>query len=376
MTDEKNQNISPVDHKYGQFDLIVIAKDIFNGRRFIIRAVGIFMVIGVTIALLSRNTFKSSTVFIAHGSETGISGGISGLASIAGINLESLGSNDGLIPPGLYRKIAESIPFKRELLQTKLDMQGFNESLTYKEYYINHYSPGVSGLLIENTVGLPSKIYEYIKGDEENYSINNAHGIVSISEDEKDLFELIDKQLNIKIDDAFGHIAMTFEMPERLAAAQMARQALKLLQEYIVAYKIEKASAKLKFIEERYAEKEKDFLMKQGELNALLDQNIRLSTASSKAKIDKVQREHDLAFNVFSQLANQLELQKIETLEDTPVFTIINPVSIPTQRSNRGKAFTLMVFTFIGLIFSICWLFFRKNLNSWKVKWRDLNGRV
>lgn len=355
--------------KLDSLDIYRILNTIYAGKRSIISITIIFIVFGLLVAILSGIKFKSSTVFVAQGSGTNSSAGLSGLASLAGVNLGALTESSGLIPPNLYFKIVESSPFKKELINTPLTFEYLEEPTTYKEYFLEHYRPDIFEIISEYTVGLPTLIYESINSNKSLSSQVTQDGLDRITKTEMDLFELMGTQLSLKVDEADNYISITFEMPERLAAAQMAQKALELLQEYIVDFKVERSKAKLDFIEDRFQEKKEEYMTKQEALNGFLDKNLSLSTASARAELKRLQTEHDLAFNIYSQLANQLELQKIETQEDTPVFTIINPVSVPVEKSRPKRLFILMVFGFLGVLVSIGWVFIRDQYPIYKQKW-------
>ena len=57
--------------------------------------------------------------------------------------------------------------------------------------------------------------------------------------------------------------------------------------------------------------------------------------------------------NLYSELATQLEQAKINVKETTPILTVINPVTIPLQKSKPRRAMILFGWTFFGVLFGI-----------------------
>ena len=51
---------------------------------------------------------------------------------------------------------------------------------------------------------------------------------------------------------------------------------------------------------------------------------------------------------LYSQLAKQLEQAKIQVKQDIPVFTIIEPISVPTTRSKPDCTKSLLIWLFLG----------------------------
>ena len=53
-------------------------------------------------------------------------------------------------------------------------------------------------------------------------------------------------------------------------------------------------------------------------------------------------------FGVYSELAKQREQANIQVKETTPVFTVVEPVTIPTERSKPKRGLICIAFTFLG----------------------------
>jgi LPS O-antigen subunit length determinant protein (WzzB/FepE family) len=66
-----------------------------------------------------------------------------------------------------------------------------------------------------------------------------------------------------------------------------------------------------------------------------------------------LQSEYDLAYSVYSGLAKQLETQEIKVKEDTPIFTIIEPVFIPLDKKAPKRSLILVVWVFLGVVISV-----------------------
>ena len=63
--------------------------------------------------------------------------------------------------------------------------------------------------------------------------------------------------------------------------------------------------------------------------------------------------EYNLAFGVYSELAKQVETQNIQVKEDTPIFTVLEPVSVPNLKSKPKRGKILVIWIFTGLLFGI-----------------------
>jgi len=366
MSKEHN-NPQPAIAEEDEIDLISLIKTLWKSRRTVIKTTLIFMAIGIFIAIFSSKEYKASITIVPQtGGNVKIGGNLSGLAAMAGINLGS-SSNDSEIPATLYPQIINSVSFQLELLQTPLTIKGQDKPITYEDYYTNVYSPSILEYLIKYTIGLKGIIIKAIKGKSK---IQNpkAKNIIEITYDEKELLEELTDQVTIDIQKKEGYVNISVNMPEALAAAQLTQKAQELLQQYVISFKIKKSRAKLEFIKDRYHEKENEFKKAQQQLAHFRDTNQNLSSALSQTTLQSLQSEYDLIFNVYSELAKQLETQQIQVKEDTPVFTVIKPVLIPLEKSKPKRLMIVFISIVLGGIISIGLVFLKILTNDFLVK--------
>ena len=374
MSTEQNNNkqsASPVAED--EIDLIQLAKTLWAGRRSVIKTTLIFMLLGLFIALFSAKEYTASTTMVPQSAEGGskLGGSLGGLAAMAGINLGSMGGGS-TIPPTLYPKIIASVPFQKEMMKTHLTIAGQKEKVTFQEYYMEIVKPGLLGYIKKYTIGLPSVIIKAIKGDASTPLSNQlTDNLLTISQDEKSLMNLLSSQLSLEVNDKDGYVSISARMPEARPAAEMVQRAQILLQEAITNFKIQKAKDQLVFVEERYAEKEAAFTIAQNKLARFRDQNKNVSTAMAQTQLERLQSEFSMASSVYTELAKQLETQKIQVKEDTPVFTIIEPVAVPLDKSKPKRPMILIIWTFLGGIVGVGMVFGKQFMGSVRKQWAD-----
>ena len=374
MSTEQNNNkqsASPVAED--EIDLIQLAKTLWAGRKTVIKTTLIFMVLGLFIALFSAKEYTASTTMVPQSAEGGskLGGSLGGLAAMAGINLGSMGGGS-TIPPTLYPKIIASVPFQKEMMKTHLTIAGQKEKVTFQEYYMEIVKPGLLGYIKKYTIGLPGVIIKAIKGDASTPLSNQlTDNLLTISQDEKSLMNLLSSQLSLEVNDKDGYVSISARMPEARPAAEMVQRAQILLQEAITDFKIKKAKDQMVFVEERYAEKEAAFTTAQNKLARFRDQNKNVSTAMAQTQLERLQSEFSMASSVYTELAKQLETQKIQVKEDTPVFTIIEPVAVPLDKSKPKRPMILIIWTFLGGIVGVGMVFGKQFMGSVRKQWAD-----
>jgi uncharacterized protein involved in exopolysaccharide biosynthesis len=63
-----------------------------------------------------------------------------------------------------------------------------------------------------------------------------------------------------------------------------------------------------------------------------------------------------LAFGVYNTLAQQLEQNRLRIQEQTPVYTVIEPATVPLQKSSPRRALILVSFVFLAFCGAIGYL--------------------
>jgi len=367
---QEQKNITQADD---EIDLIALAKTLWEGRKTVIKTTIIFMLIGLFVAIFSEKEYTASCTMVPQSAEGGskLGGSLGGLAAMAGINLGSMGGGAS-IPPTLYPKVIESVPFRKELMKTPLTIVGEPNDVTFEQYFQQIYKPGILGYVKKYTIGLPRVVLAWIRSG--GVKVNNVDvkdNILSITYSEKLIIDKLATKLSLNVNEKGGYISISASMPEAKAAAQLAQKAQVLLQDAITNFKIQKAEDQLVFVEERYFEKQKEAEVAQQRLAQFLDRNKNVSTAIAQTERERLNAEYNLAYGVYSELAKQLETQKIKVKENTPVFTILKPVVVPFERSKPKRSLVFMVWTFFGVLLGVGVVFGKAFLGRIRSKWHE-----
>lgn len=366
----KNKNMPQqyLDHE-DQINLIALAKTLWDGRKEVLKITLIFMGIGLFVALTSPAEY-TSTVLVKptlSDSKSKLGGSLGGLAAMAGINLGG-GSSAAEIHPSLYPKIVGSYGFQKELMASHIYVKDLDSEVSFQQYYTELHTLNVLQLLKKYTLGLPRLILSSIKSKEEAL-VSTEDEFLRISRTDKEMMELLQEQLRVNVDEKKGFVSISASMPESLQAAQMVLSAQNILQRKVIDHKLKKAEEDLGFIEERYNEKKKAFEQAQGNLARYRDANRNVNTATAQTEAERLESEYQLAFSVYSELAKQVETQKIQVKENTPVFAVLQDAVVPLEKSSTSKIMTLAIWSFLGLFVGVAITFAKTFIADIKEKW-------
>jgi len=271
----------------------------------------------------------------------------------------------------VYPQIVASVPFQLELMNMPFSFAEVNHPMSLYEYYTEIASQKMIAQIGKYTIGLPGIIITAIKGDTEVKGLTDAKGPIALTKKQEEVRKMIAEQVSLTLDAKQGYITLQAAFPEALLSAQVADQARELLQKYITRFKIEKASSKLSFIEDRYLEKKKEFEKTQSRLAYFRDQNKNVSSMVARTEEERMQGEYSIAMNVYNELAKQLEQAKIQVKEETPVFSILQPATIPSEKSKPKRAMIVAIWLFLGAIAGTGIIFGKEYLKDIKTKWNE-----
>jgi len=350
-----------------EIDLLALAKTIWKGRRILLLTTAAFALIGLLIAILSPKEYSASTVVIPQIGKSGSKmGGLSSLAAMAGFNLDMASASD-VLPPIVYPQIIKSIPFQLDLMNIPLTFSEVDRQVSLYEYCTNIDRPSTLSLVKKYTIGLPGVIINALRpAAKANAQIK---GPIRLTPEQESVSKMLAQSVTLTINPKEGYLTITANMPEAQLAAEVVYHARELLQKYITQLKIEKATDQLNFINARYNEKKKEFEKVQKNLAYFRDQNRNIATSMARTEEERLESEYTIAFNVYSELARQLEQAQIQVKEDTPVLSVLAPESVPAKKDKPKRAMILAISIFLGLAAGVAFVFVKEYWATLKEKW-------
>lgn len=284
-------------------------------------------------------------------------GNLGGLAAMAGINLNAAAGSDAL-SPDLYPDVVQSTPFLLDLFPVEVTCEKGKDSLSLFEYMHTRqksswWSYGLK--LPLRAIGAVRKLFaakEKPGGEIDPFRLTEAQQTV---------LQALQNRLNVAVDKNTLVISIYVEMQDPVVSAEVARVVVERLQDYITAYRTRKAKNDLVFTQKVFGEAQEAYFKAQQAYAAFEDANRNLISASYRTEQERLKNEMTLTFNVYNTLAQKLEQDKLRVQEQTPVYTIIEPATVPLRPSSPKKALVLIGFLFLALFGGIAYRVIRDS---------------
>lgn len=365
MSDIKNLNNTP-DNQEQEIDLIELAQKIWAERKLVFKACGIAAVIGIVVAFSIPKEYETKVTLAPETTGgKGISGSMGALASMAGINLGGGANGEDALSPELYPNIVSSTPFLVELFNVNVENKEGNINTTLFDYMDNHQKSTWWSYILSAPFKALGWTMSLFRGDEKEDG-NNEVNPFSLTKDQQRVAEQISKSITSSVDKKSGVITLAVTMQDPLISAALTDTVMKKLQNYIIDYRTNKARHDLAFTEKLYKEAKNSYYKAQQAYAAYTDGNMNVVMARYKTEQERLQNEMNLAYNVYNQVAQQLQMSKAKVQEITPVYTVVQPAVVPLKPSKPSKPLILIGFVFLAAFGSIGWILVKDMFKGWK----------
>ena len=355
-----NQNDDEV-----EIDLMDLLRKVIGIRKKIYKAAGIGLVIGVIVAI---SIPKQYTVEVTLSPEMGNNkeGGLSGLAaSFLGSGV-TMGDGTDALNASLSADIVSSTPFLLELSAMDIPVTK-NEVMTLNTYLDEETSPWWSYV-----IGFPGMVIGGVKSlfteeDEIASFDKTSQGAIELSKKESKKIAALKKMITASVDKktSMTSVTATFQAPK--VAAVVADSVVKKLQEYIIDYRTFKAKEDCIYLEKLFKERQQEYYAAQKKYADYLDSHDNLILQSVRAEQERLQNDMSLAYQVYSQVAGQLQVARAKVQEEKPVFAVVEPAVVPLEPSGTSRKVYVLAFIFLSVCIVIFWNLFGKDfLNKFK----------
>lgn len=257
-------------------------------------------------------------------------GGLAGLASQFGVNVPT-GASADLSSPSLYPELLRSRTFAEKILD--------------KEFYSVKYGKKLSLLAIL------------------------THGYEAPNVDQNRLIAIAVNKLNDEIlafdqdpKSTFSVIKVTAEDP--VFAKELADVVLAELEALNRYFKSETVSEKNTFIENRIASVEGDLEASEQALKDFNERNRQISSPALQLDQERLERNVEVQKGIYLTLKQQLELAKIEEVQETSVVRVLDRPTVAFKPSNKNLILSVILSFTLGVGLGIMIGFIRSYLDN------------
>lgn len=361
-----NRNISSEQDKLlndeMEIDLMDVLRKIISIRKTLYKAAGVGVIIGIIVYL---SIPKQYTVNVTLSPEMGGSKSGNGLVGIAasflGSGVSSGDSSDAL-NASLSSEIVSSTPFLLELLSIDIPAPDGNGNMVLDTYLDDQSSPWWNYV-----IGFPNMLVGGVKslfseGTLDTLENVGRRGTLELSQEQNTKVNVLRNSVKASIDTktAITNVSVSLQSPK--VAAVVADSVVHKLQEYITDYRTSKVKDDCAYLEKLFKERQREYYTAQKKYANYVDTHDNLVLQSVRTEQERLQNDMSLAYQIYSQVANQLQVARAKVQEEKPVFAVVEPAIVPLNPSGMKLMIYVIVFVLFSITTTIVWKFIVKNI--------------
>jgi uncharacterized protein involved in exopolysaccharide biosynthesis len=267
-------------------------------------------------------------------------GGIAGLASQFGVNAPGVSAD--LSSPSLLPELLRSRAFAEKILDKKFYTEEFGKELSLLAILTRGNDPPKVGrdILVTKSLSSLNKILKFNKDPSSKFSV----------------------------------IKVTASEP--VFAKELADASLAELEALNRLYKSQSINDKTNFIANRIASVENDLKSSETRLKEFNEKNRQISSPALQLEQDRRARDVEIQKGIYLTLKQQLELAKIEEVQQTSIFQVLDKPQVPLGPTNNNLKLNVLLAGILGVGLGILLGFVRSYINHSDVGERKKLRRV
>ena len=352
---QENPNNQPY-YDEPEIDIMELISKLWKKRSMIIKWCIAGAIIGLVVGFSIPKTYTAS-VTLAPEMQQKTSSGVSSIASMMGVNLNN--SVDA-ISVEMFPDVVHSTPFIFELFDLPVTFEHKDTvvNTTLIDYMLEYQkSPWWTPVLKFPFKALGWCI-DLVTPDEDEVVGDGILSPNNLPKKEREVVKFFAENIIVNVDKKSFKTQMSLEMQNPLVVATVMEAITENLTNYMSEYRTSKARQDADNLSIICGERKADYYKAQQAYADYVDSNKNVSLQSAQVERERLQQEMNLAYQVYSQVATNLEGARIQAEQAKPVFVIIDPVTVPIRKTAPSKAKMLVIFTFLAGCIAAAWVLF------------------
>lgn len=317
-------------------------------------------VVGLVVAFSIPKTYTAGVMLAPESSNASTLGGsISSLASMVGMDLNVGGGADAIYPE-IYPDLMKSNDFLVTLFPVPVTTKDGKLHCTYYEYIQQHQKTPFWEVPMGMLASLMSK---FSASDDMSAGNGKGKGIdpFRLTRQQYGVIKALNGNITCAVDKKTSVISIQVKDQDPLIAATMADSVKSRLQVFITNYRTNKARNDLAYMERLFREAHDQYVKVRREYAHFSDTNTDVILESVRSEQEDLENEMQLKYNIYTQVAEQLQLARAKVQERTPAFTVIQSASVPIKATSRSRSTMLLMFLFLGFMVRVAMLFYKNR---------------
>jgi len=281
------------------------------------------------VQFIQEPQYESWATVLLPENKAGSMGGLLGIASQFGVNVPS-GAQADLSSPSLFPELLRSRTFAEKILN--------------KKFITDKYGKELSLLAILMDGNEPS---EFNRNELVTTALSPLQEILEFNQDGSSTFSVIKVTTS-----------------EPVFSKELAEVVLSELEALNLYFRSQTVIEKTFFIEERIASVKDDLEGSEKRVKEFNEQNRQVSSPALQLELERLNQEVEVQKEIYLTLRQQLELAKIEEVQETSIVQVLDKPQVPLGPSNKKLKLSVLLSCVLGIGLGIILGFVRSYFNN------------
>ena len=341
LKDRKQQDKTPID-----FDAIWQA--IKKYKKLYYKTLGIAFVVALIIGFSLPQTYNCKILLAPEtGGGSSSLGGLASLASSFGVSIGGTAKGEDAITPNVYPDLMKSVDFKTSLFPIKVKRKGDKKTMTYYDY-----------LKYEWRVPWWENLFGLITPENKQDTLVNTF---ELTNEQSRIANLAIKNVDCKIDKKTNLITIDVTAQDPHVVAQLADSVKNRLQDFLTAYRTQKARHDLDFALKLNRQAKRDYEHIRQVYYEYMDANQDVSLLSATQRQNDLENEMQLQYNNFTTTSASVLTAKAKVQETTPSFATIQSATVPLKPSGPRRVIIMLVSLFLAALGTTIYALYKED---------------
>ena len=284
-----------------------------------------------------------------------MSGSLSSLASSFGLgsSLAKLNSQDALNAE-IYPEVVESKKFIAELMPVTIKTKDGDIECTYYTYLRDKQKAPWWNVV-------KAKISELLKPTpKDTVSGKEKISTFNLTKQQDDIFGSVKGKIRCHYDKKTDIVSIRVLDQDPLVCALIADATCKKLQDFIIAYRTNKARIDYEYYKKLCEESKAEYDKALDKYAYSADAYTNSVLTIYKAKVERLENDMQAKYNIYTAMNTQMQAARAKLQEATPAFTVIESASVPIRPAGP-KRMLISLFMMILAFFTLSMWLLVKN---------------
>lgn len=334
-----------------EFNLKLVAERVWRDRKDFLKILGIAFVVACLLIIGVPRYYRCDVMLAPEDNNSFGAGGLSGIASSLGFDLNSGMSSDAIYPE-LYPDLMESRDFQTSLFS--VNVKSIDGEIDTDYYtYLKDYQKMVWWSYPKRWI---MGFFKLFMTEEPTYSDGSGKlNPFALSKDQNRICEAISKKIGCHVDTKTYVITINVEDQDKLICATLADTVRVRLQYYITRYRTNKSRVDMEYYKGLMENAKEEYEESRKKYSKFSDSNHDIVLASYQTEMEGLSNDMQLKFNTYSAISAQYEAARAKVQERTPAFTIVQGASIPVKPAGPKRMLFVLGVLFLTFTATLVW---------------------